>query len=75
MGDRDGASHIGLYKIGNVIKYIYIDYEGMTCVIKTKCHEKKEVNQLSLYKSLQSSVQKVFQDIQLNNLIQEFLIP
>ena len=61
-------------KKDNIITEISFDYEGLTCFLKTKCHEKEEVKQLFIYKSLTIVFQKVFQNKYLNMLIQSYLL-
>lgn len=73
-GGGDGSWYYGLYKKDNIITEISFDYEGLTCFLKTKCHEKEEVKQLFIYKSLTIVFQKVFQNKYLNMLIQSYLL-
>lgn len=73
-GYGDGSWYNGLYEKDNIVTTIHFDYAGMTCFLKTNCHEKMEVKQLLLYKSLTYALQQVFQNKYLNKMIQDYLL-
>jgi len=73
-GYGDGSWYNGLYEKDNIVTTIHFDYAGMTCFLKTNCHEKMEVKQLLLYRALTYALQQVFQNKYLNKMIQDYLL-